>query len=326
MSSREIKPGKNHFEKLLQVLSLKFNPKDLTLTLQFPKKRTISPDQPSDTDTEFVEEIVDLSSEEDEIQNKTSSQKEKRNTDNLVNDLNNSMNITTEEFQSGHISNENVISKIDEVENDEVEILETDLDDLAPSPKLVRIRISIKAYVKLALHSLKYANPNIPKRDWVEVIGLLTGYIENKDTPLARIIVTDAFPIGHGTDVNVQIQNPQSHVRVYQEKEKNNIIVGWYHSHPSYGAFMSQTDYQTQLRYQKLARSGEMTQPFALVIDPTRINKSSYGFKIFRLTNNYREWEEPRFEILNLETTGVPEMLETLLPLTEGRAMFLEYE
>ena len=167
---------------------------------------------------------------------------------------------------------------------------------------------------------------NIKPTKWVEVIGLLTGYVKNKDTPLAYIYVTDAFPIGHGTDVNVQIQNPQSHVKVYNEKDKKEMIVGWYHSHPSYGAFMSQTDYLTQLRYQKLAPGIQSTQPFALVIDPTKINKQSYGFKLFRLKDNYKKWEKPGFEILNLQTKQVPDMLETLLPLSEGKAMFLEYE
>jgi len=41
-------------------------------------------------------------------------------------------------------------------------------------------------------------------------------------------------------------------------------VVGWWHSHPSYGCFMSDTDLKTQ---RKLERFGEVV---ALVVDPTR--------------------------------------------------------
>jgi proteasome lid subunit RPN8/RPN11 len=206
-----------------------------------------------------------------------------------------------------------------------------DLDDLDTESEPSRVKIQLKAYIKLALHALKYANPKVPQNKWIEVIGLLTGHIENKDTPLACLIVEDAYPIGHGTDVNAQIQDPQSMVRVYNElklKAKNRIILGWYHSHPSYGAFMSQTDYQTQVRYQRLGtKDSQITAPIALVIDPSRISTRSYGFKIFRLKDDLRTWEEPVYQVLNCPLESLPEMIDTLLPLAEesGR-MFLEYD
>jgi len=42
-------------------------------------------------------------------------------------------------------------------------------------------------------------------------------------------------------------------------------IVGWYHSHPGYGIFMSEIDIETQIRLQQFS-------PYiiAMVIDPTR--------------------------------------------------------
>ena len=82
--------------------------------------------------------------------------------------------------------------------------------------------------------------------------------------------------------VTAQIENPQSIVRVYQEKAPGTHIIGWYHSHPSYSPFMSQTDFATQLRYQKLAKGAILTQPVALVIDHTEISNKNFGFKIFR--------------------------------------------
>jgi proteasome lid subunit RPN8/RPN11 len=47
--------------------------------------------------------------------------------------------------------------------------------------------------------------------------------------------------------------------------EKDEKIVGWYHSHPNMGCFMSSTDIDTQRRYQAL-----FPNAVALVIDPQR--------------------------------------------------------
>ena len=111
-----------------------------------------------------------------------------------------------------------------------------------------------------------------------------------------------------------------------KEKEKGHSILGWYHSHPSYSPFMSNTDYNTQVRYQKLAKAPVLQQPVALVIDPTEISKKSYGFKIFRLEKDFKTWEEPKFEVVDAPVTTIPEMIKTMLPLTTGRPVFLEYE
>ena len=214
-----------------------------------------------------------------------------------------------------------------ETDQDIVDLDVEELSELSLDSNHTRVKIHLKAYIRMALHALKYAHPKIPKTKWVEVIGLLTGHIENADTPLACLVITDAFPIGHGDDISAQIHNPQSMVRVYKESSKRNqIILGWYHSHPSYGAFMSDTDYQTQVRYQRLGSGSPDTAPVALVIDPTRISNRSHGFKIFRLKPDLKTWEEPRFEVLNCPLETLPDLISTLLPLSEGKAMFLEYD
>lgn len=197
----------------------------------------------------------------------------------------------------------------------------------SPKQKPLRVKISFKAYIKIALHALKYAHPDKPPQGWVEVIGLMTGFIENPDNPeLTCLNIQDAHPIGHGDAVTAQIQDPNSVVKVFQEKEKSHSIIGWYHSHPSYSPFMSNTDFGTQLRYQKLAKAPYYQQPVALVIDPTEISDSSFGFKIFRLKEDFKTWDEPKFNVTDTPVKTMPEMLKTLLPLTVGRAVFLEYE
>ena len=338
MARKEMKAQKSHnpFERFLRHLRVRYNPKDLTLTVQFPKQvgddETQSDSREVTEEPELVQETVPIVTESTSQSNPGQGQgqgqiligKDLEDPDIGPPILSEHAKTATPKTEDKKLLNpqeaEDMDSEIEDID------LEAELASMRKESQPVRVQITMKAYIKMALHSLKYANPTVPRTKWVEVIGLLTGHIKHKDTPLACMVVQDAFPIGHGTDVNVQIQDPQSHVKVYQAKQKDEIILGWYHSHPSYGAFMSQTDYQTQLRYQKLSPGSTVTQPFALVIDPTRISNSSYGFKVFRLTNQYRNWDEPKYEILNLPLENVPEMMETLLPLTEGKAMFLEYE
>ena len=221
---------------------------------------------------------------------------------------------------------EETFSLKNDVTQKEVDFLE--IDDLDPEIDPARVKLQLKAYIRLSLHALKYANSTLPQAEWVEVIGLLTGHIENKDTPLVCLVISDAFPVGHGTNVNAQIEDPQSMVRVFNEsRKKNELILGWYHSHPSYGAFMSTTDYRTQVRYQKLGTKGsQLAAPIALVIDPTKVSRRNYGFKIFRLQKDLKTWEEPRYEVLNCPLESLPELISTLLPLAEGKTMFLEYD
>jgi len=298
---KEEKTNKS-MEKVIKNVTLKYDPVDNTFTVKIP---VVSPTTVDEESKAAVK--VKKTEEETEVEIKLDEELLGKST-------------TKRPATVRKLTEEDLSPYLPEGEVD------TSLEAYEPGIDPIRVKIHLKAYLKMALHALKYAHPNIPQKKWVEIIGLMTGYIENNNTPLACLVVTDAYPIGHGTDVNAQIQNPQSHVKVYKEL-KGEMILGWYHSHPSYGAFMSKTDYDTQVRYQRLgARGSQLTAPIALVIDPTKITHRSYGFKIFRLKESYKEWEEPRYEVLNCPLESLPDMLKTMLPLSEGRAMFLEYD
>ncbi|MFW9993523.1 MAG: hypothetical protein ACFFD4_15875 [Candidatus Odinarchaeota archaeon] len=315
--SEEEKKSKNIIETLIRGITINFNPDDSSITVRIPSVAPGTGDNKrTKTTTVKIPSVVPTAGDRDPTP-----------PDNLPSRFiePKSPPVNVKESKRGREEPLETDLELVDLDYDLDDDLNMDLEDTEPEP--VRVKIHLKAYIKMALHAMKYANRNISPERWVEVIGLMTGYIENKDTPLACIVVTDAYPIGHGTNINAQIQNPQSHVKVYSKKMKGEIITGWYHSHPSFGAFMSKTDYQTQVRYQKLAKTGsQLTAPIALVIDPTKISKRSHGFKIFRLKENLRDWEEPVFEVLDSSLESLPQMMEALLPLTEGRAMFLEYD
>ena len=182
------------------------------------------------------------------------------------------------------------------------------------------IKISIKAILKIASHSLKYANSKIPSEDWVEVIGLLAGkYNKSKDV----LHIEDAYPMGHGTAVYAEIKDYRNYVKAFKDiKRHHQFICGWYHSHPSYGCFMSKEDLGTQARYQKL-----WDKAIALVIDPYQINGKSLGFEIYRADFAKRKWFSVPFEIKGyLDVRMLPEILEFMNPIIEGKAAYLEYD
>jgi proteasome lid subunit RPN8/RPN11 len=187
-----------------------------------------------------------------------------------------------------------------------------------------KIVITVKAILKIASHALKYAHISIPRDEWVEVIGLLAGKYDSANEILH---IEDAYPMGHGTavyaEINVERNRKSGHERAYEEILKKGLFIcGWYHSHPSYGCFMSREDLGTQARYQKL-----WDKAVALVIDPYLINGVSLGFEIYRANFQKRKWYSIPFEIKgSLDVKMLPEILDFMNPIIQGKAAYLEYD
>ncbi|MCO5552005.1 hypothetical protein L7F22_005513 [Adiantum nelumboides] len=120
------------------------------------------------------------------------------------------------------------------------------------------VRISALALLKMVVHARSGGT--------IEVMGIMQGKTEG-DT----IIVMDAFVLpveGTETRVNAQADAYEYMVEYAQTNKKvgrQENVVGWYHSHPGYGCWLSGIDVNTQLQNQKYQ------EPFlAVVIDPTR--------------------------------------------------------
>ncbi|KAF7525209.1 hypothetical protein G7054_g11150 [Neopestalotiopsis clavispora] len=121
------------------------------------------------------------------------------------------------------------------------------------------VRISAVALIKMVMHARSGGE--------IEVMGLMQGYV-SEDT----FIVTDAFGLPvEGTETRVNAQDDANeymieYLRLSREqgaREEN--VVGWYHSHPGYGCWLSGIDVATQALQQKFQ------EPFlAVVIDPDR--------------------------------------------------------
>jgi proteasome lid subunit RPN8/RPN11 len=101
-----------------------------------------------------------------------------------------------------------------------------------------------------------------------EIIGVLVGRTEKH-----TIVISEAIS-GEQESGDVRAQLPPSTIAKVTDKIlKGKIkgrIVGWYHSHPGFGLFMSGTDISTQKNLQQF--SSKVT---ALIVDP---EKETFGF------------------------------------------------
>ncbi len=172
---------------------------------------------------------------------------------------------------------------------------------------LTEIVVEANAYLRMATHALKYANHNIPRDDWVEVIGLLTGKVINSETPLEQILVKEYWPVTHGNAVSVNILDAEPVMDILKKKNQDEFIIGWAHSHPSYTPYLSEDDVNTQARYQALWSSS-----IAIVIDPSMISKKNYGFKVFRNADS-RTYYELDYVVSGMDTEAAYSALQIII-------------
>ncbi|KAM0340676.1 hypothetical protein ACHAPQ_001016 [Fusarium lateritium] len=154
------------------------------------------------------------------------------------------------------------------------------------------VRISATALVKMTMHARSGGN--------LEVMGLMQGYTKDDS-----FIVTDAFRLPvEGTETRVNAQGEANEYLVEyldlcraQGRQEN--VVGWYHSHPGYGCWLSGIDVDTEAMQQ------QWQDPFlAVVIDPDRtINSGKVDIGAFR---TYPEDHKPSGAVASDGFQAVP--------------------
>ncbi|KRH92546.1 26S proteasome regulatory complex, subunit RM1531, partial [Pseudoloma neurophilia] len=136
------------------------------------------------------------------------------------------------------------------------------------------LQISSLALLKM----LKHGRAGIP----LEVMGLLLGEFIDEFT----IKVVDVFSMPQsGSSVTVEDVDP-----VYQTEMmdllaktgRNESVVGWYHSHPGFGCWLSNLDMSTQSSFEQLNK-----RAVAVVIDPIQSVKGKVVLDAFRLMPNH---------------------------------------
>ncbi|PIC38180.1 hypothetical protein B9Z55_010277 [Caenorhabditis nigoni] len=134
------------------------------------------------------------------------------------------------------------------------------------------VNISSLALLKM----LRHARSGIP----LEVMGLMLGEFVDDYT----INVLDVFAMPQsGTSVTVESVDP-----VYQTKHMDLLklvgrtenVVGWYHSHPGFGCWLSSVDVNTQQSFEALH-----SRAVAVVVDPIQSVKGKVMLDAFRSVN-----------------------------------------
>merc|ERR1712213_58150 len=144
-----------------------------------------------------------------------------------------------------------------------------------------QVYISSLALLKM----LKHGRAGVP----MEVMGLMLG--EFVDDYTVRVIDVFAMPQS-GTGVSVEAVDPVFQARMLdmlKQTGRPEMVVGWYHSHPGFGCWLSGVDINTQQSFEALSE-----RAVAVVVDPIQSVKGKVVIDAFRLIN-------PNMMVLNQE-------------------------
>eukprot|EP00118_Oscarella_pearsei_P010349 m.63108 g.63108 ORF g.63108 m.63108 type:complete len:310 (+) comp35145_c1_seq1:72-1001(+) len=135
-----------------------------------------------------------------------------------------------------------------------------------------QVYISSLALLKM----LKHGRAGVP----MEVMGLMLG--EFVDDYTVRVIDVFAMPQS-GTGVSVEAVDPVFQMKMLdmlKQTGRPEMVVGWYHSHPGFGCWLSGVDINTQQSFEALSQ-----RAVAVVVDPIQSVKGKVVIDAFRLIN-----------------------------------------
>lgn len=135
-----------------------------------------------------------------------------------------------------------------------------------------KVHISSLALLKM----LKHGRAGVP----MEVMGLMLGQFVDDYT----IHCVDVFAMPQsGTSVTVESVDPVFQTQMLdmlKQTGRPEMVVGWYHSHPGFGCWLSSTDINTQSSFEALN-----ARAVAVVVDPIQSVKGKVVIDCFRLIN-----------------------------------------
>lgn len=188
--------------------------------------------------------------------------------------------------------------------------------------------MSLTSLSKILRHGLRFANPAIPSGKWAECMGFLLGDVRD-----GSVLVKDAIPMTNGNRVEVRFSD--DHYRIADEinsrLSEDLWVVGWYHTHPGHGLFLSPVDKENHSGYQ-------MVNPhaIAIVFDPSKLTRKSAPslreyMRIYRLRSPKKMERSDYEEIKRIKLEGsftdlVTSLLEVAVLHQKGAPILLEYK
>ncbi|KAL8677095.1 MAG: hypothetical protein Q9186_006454 [Xanthomendoza sp. 1 TL-2023] len=149
------------------------------------------------------------------------------------------------------------------------------------------------------LKMLRHGRAGVP----MEVMGLMLG--EFVDDYTVRVVDVFAMPQS-GTGVSVEAVDPVFQTKMMdmlRQTGRPETVVGWYHSHPGFGCWLSSVDINTQQSFEQLT-----PRAVAVVVDPIQSVKGKVVIDAFRLINpqTLMMGQEPRQTTSNLGHLNKP--------------------
>ena len=123
------------------------------------------------------------------------------------------------------------------------------------------------------LKMLRHGKAGIP----LEVMGLMLG--DYVDDYTVKCIDVFSMPQS-GTETTIESIDEGFQVKMVEmlkQTGRNEIVVGWYHSHPGFGCWLSSTDIGTQQTFEK-----QVPRTVAVVVDPIQSVRGKVVIDAFR--------------------------------------------
>ncbi len=132
-----------------------------------------------------------------------------------------------------------------------------------------KVTLGYAALTTIIRHGLRFASNASPSRNWQECMGFLLGH---DDLERKTLFVSRAIPMTHGSLVEVEFDTEHyaQADKVNQSLTDKEWVVGWYHTHPGHGLFLSDVDKTNQAGYQSLRETA-----VALVFDPSELKRGA---------------------------------------------------
>jgi proteasome lid subunit RPN8/RPN11 len=113
------------------------------------------------------------------------------------------------------------------------------------------------------------------KEERLEVMGFLLGTVHRFRNVTYTVVKDVATTSLEATSVSVRFEREglEDLFCTLDTADFNYVLVGWYHSHPGHGCFLSETDVDTQLRM--------FDRPWhsAMVIDPVQMDIAAFAMR-----------------------------------------------
>ncbi len=157
------------------------------------------------------------------------------------------------------------------------------------------VHISSLALLKM----LKHGRAGVP----MEVMGLMLGEFVDEFT----VHVIDVFAMPQsGTGVSVEAVDDVFQTKMMdmlRQTGRDQMVVGWYHSHPGFGCWLSSVDVNTQQSFEQLNK-----RAVAVVVDPIQSVRGKVVIDAFRLINTTTMMmgQEPRQTTSNVGHLNKP--------------------